>query len=417
MLSIGGSAITWPRFFAAGALFFLPYMFLRPASLLFTLSDGFFVLAGLMMLFGRGLPTSPFGGLTPYWYGSVALMLGALLISSVAHDSGVRWLSVAVQYAFSLVALPAILLINDRARWLLLVRAFVAGVIVMEILTFGILYYYNWDYEALRGKFGPEFLTGMRRVSGFLGGANLHAAMLCMTLPFVFYLRGSGLMSRPVFALAIGLICAGVFYSASFTGFVTLVLVAGMFLIIGRVRISPQFAIGIAVLAAAYVAAGSPVPKTFEKRVGGAIENLDMDEAGSFTDRLDLIKEAWAMADDSMLIGIGVDRYRTLNQLQTPVHNSYMLLWVEGGFPTLVGWVSVLMILGFGALMIRRERPLDAAVGLSVLAVFIIFSAASAHMYARVWVAPVILALGPAFARAQQLEPIRNTRGWVGADV
>jgi hypothetical protein len=93
-----------------------------------------------------------------------------------------------------------------------------------------------------------------------------------------------------------------------------------------------------------------------------------------------------------------------------------MLVWVEGGFPALIGWVTLLLVLGFGALLIRRERPLDAAVGLCVLAVFIIFSFTSAYMYARVWVAPVILALGPAFARAHQLQPMRNTKGWVGSD-
>jgi O-antigen ligase len=416
MLTIGGARITWPRFLAASALFFLPYMFLRPASLLFTLSDALFLLAGVALVLGRGAPVSPFGALTPYWYAGVGLMLGALLISSVAHSSEGRWLSVAGQYAFSLLALPAILLISDRARWLLLVRAFVAGIVVMEILTFGILYYYDWDYETLHGKFGPEFLTGMGRVTGFLGGANLHSAVLCMALPFVFYLRGSGLMSRLVFALSVGLICAGVFYSASFTGFVTLVLVAGLFLVVGRVRISPQFAAGVAAIAFAYIAAGAPVPGAFEKRVGGAIQDMDIEEAGTFTHRLDLMKEAWAMADESMLVGIGVDRYRTLNQLQTPVHNSYMLVWVEGGFPALIGWVTLLLVLGFGALLIRRERPLDAAVGLCVLAVFIIFSFTSAYMYARVWVAPVILALGPAFARAHQLQPMRNTKGWVGSD-
>ncbi len=414
MLGHDQSGISVTRLLVAGGLFFLPYMFLRPATILFTLSDSLFVLGALFLFAGRGVSLSPFGSLTPYWYAGVTLMLGALLISSIAHDAADRWLSVAMQYAFSFVCLPMILLNGNRERWLSFVRAFVAGVVIMEILTFSILIYYDWSFEALRGRFGPEFLTGMGRVSGFLGGANLHSAMLCMCLPFVFYLRATRKMPLPVFAIAVGLICAGVFYSASFTGFITLFVVTVAFVVIGRVRIPIRLAAGLTAMVVAYFGLGAPTPSAFEKRVGPALRSIDLEQAGTFGARVDLITEAWTMADKTMVIGVGADQYRLMSEFDAPVHNSYMLLWVEGGFPALVGWLAILGILGLGGVLIRRQSPLDAAVGLSVFAVFLIFSVTAAHMYARVWIAPVLLALAPAFSRLHALAPAENSRGLAG---
>src|SRR3546814_1492658 len=89
----------------------------------------------------------------------------------------------------------------------------------------------------------------------------------------------------------------------------------------------------MAVLAAAgaiLVAAGYQLPEVFQGRVGGAIESGDMSQAGTYTGRMDLIREAWGIVEDTMIVGLGVDQYRTISFADTPVHNMYLLLWAEG---------------------------------------------------------------------------------------
>ncbi len=383
----------------AAGFFFLPFMNLRPDSVLFTFSDLLFLLSAVALMLRERLTISPFGSMTPFWYLSVALLIGGLLVSSIFSDATARWLSVSSQYAFSLLLLPMIVAVGVWANWITLARAFVFGMVGMEILTFAILNYYGWDYQKIRPIYGPEFLTGAGRVSGFIGGANLHAALLCMCMPFVYYLRSTGKMSFPVFVMAAGALITGVFYSASATGFGSLIIVSLTFLALSRVRISPQFLAAVATAAAVFVLAGAPLPKAFDKRVGSALESGQIEEAGTFADRVELIDEAWEMANKSLLVGIGADNYRNVSDYRMPVHNAYLLLWVEGGTFAILGWLGLLGVLVFGGLATLRRRPLDAALALSVLAVFLIFSIAAPHMYARVWFAPALLAVAPAFQR------------------
>ncbi len=53
------------------------------------------------------------------------------------------------------------------------------------------------------------------------------------------------------------------------------------------------------------------LPSAFEKRVVGALQNQDLSQAGTYSGRLDLVvKEAWAIVDQTSVIGVGVDEYR-----------------------------------------------------------------------------------------------------------
>ena len=392
-------ALDLPTILVAGGCFFLPFMNLRPDGILFTFSDLIFFLGGAALLLRGQLSAVPMGPMTSFWFVGLALLLGGLLVSSIWHGTVERWLSIGSQYAFSLIALPMMFAAASWGKWLFLARALVFGVIGMEILTFAILNYYGWPYEDIYPRFGREFLTGAGRVSGFIGGANLHAAVLCMTLPFVYYLRMTGKMSLPVFVFALGMLGTGVFYSASVTGFFSLLAMSLSFILLAGVKISARF-IGLAAAAAAvFVFAGAPLPKAFDKRIGSALDSGQIEEAGTFADRLELAKESWRMTNDSLLIGVGADNYRNVSEYKMPVHNSHLLMWVEGGSASIVGWIGLFGILLFSAFAtMRYDRP-SAALLASVLLVLVIFSLAAPHMYARVWMAPVLLAAAPVFAR------------------
>ena len=109
---------------------------------------------------------------------------------------------------------------------------------------------------------------------------------------------------------------------------------------------------------------------------------------------MELIQEAWLKAEDTMVIGLGADQYREFSSHHQPVHNMYMLLWVEGGFITMVAWIFMMMILLIVPLSTLRWHRLESALSLSVMTVFLINTMASPHMYHRLWIVPVLLAIG-----------------------
>jgi O-antigen ligase len=109
------------------------------------------------------------------------------------------------------------------------------------------------------------------------------------------------------------------------------------------------------------------------------------------------MKEALELIDDTMLVGVGVDQYRVLSQFGAPVHNTFLLIWTEGGLPALIGWLSLLIMVIAGALLIAGRR-LDAALGCSVGLVFACIGFTTAHTYGRHLVVPVHLAMALALA-------------------
>src|SRR5690606_32168600 len=115
------------------------YISWRPADMLFTLSDALFLAGAGLILIARRMPLRPLGPLTTPWLLLTALMLIGLFIGSAAHAVADRWLIVAMQYAFSLVLLPALLLSQDTRRSTLFFKALLAGVFCMEL--FGIVLY------------------------------------------------------------------------------------------------------------------------------------------------------------------------------------------------------------------------------------------------------------------------------------
>lgn len=89
----------------------------------------------------------------------------------------------------------------------------------------------------------------------------------------------------------------------------------------------------------------------------------------------------------------------------------YLLLWVEGGFVALLGWLAMMAAaLAIVLAAFYRDR-LSGALGLTVLMSFLVFSAASPHMYARLWAVPVLLALAIAMnAGGGHLRALANWR-------
>lgn len=373
------------------------YLSWRPSvDIMFTISDACLLIGAMLLLFRHQVPLEPFGVVSPAWFGGFILMMGGLLASSLFSGDPTRWPTVALQYSMAWVVLPFLIMGHDRRDTERLVRFFVAGVVAMELV--GIIVYFTFEgtFAQARAILGFDFISGSGRLGAFVTDANWNGATIAMALPFTYYLRGRRMIGAWQAIIAIAILVFALTLTASVTAFGSACTATLLFVAAGGVRLKPgPLAVMLLVLAVGSTMALSAygMPAVFEKRVASVFETGDLAKAGTFKGRMGLIEDAWQRVGDSMLVGVGVDQDRVVSPLRAPVHNMYLLVWVEGGFVALFGWVVMMtsaLAIAFAALW--RDR-LAGVLALTVLTTFLLFSAASPHMYARMWAVPVLLAL------------------------
>lgn len=375
---------------------------------LFTISDLLFCVAALLLLMSGRINILPFAGMTVLWYGALLLMLASLLASSLFYGNGERWLIVAGQYGFAFGLLPMLLVQTSWPLTRRLALMLVLGVTAMELFGAAVYHVTDHDYQTAQ-RFGYEFITGANRLGAFTADANWNAAVIAMTLPFTFYLGRIGRLNTIATASCVGILALGLVLTGSVTGFTSACGASAVYLAMAGDRKVVRAAMLLIVLVVALVSVGviDALPDAFEKRVAGAIEAGDMSSAGTYVGRMALIKEAWQMADQTTLLGIGVDQYRVDSSDKMPVHNMYLLVWTEGGMFALVGWLAMLTLpLALSFLCLGRDRG-AAGMGLAVTLVFIGFSVAAPHMYSRSWTVPLILAMSVMLHRMSGQRPAR----------
>lgn len=390
-----GRAYMVAAWILSAAVFFASYTTWRVHfDYLYTISDVLFCVAALLLVASGRVNILPFGGLTILWYFGLLLMLAGLLVSSLLHGNGERWLIVAAQYVFAFGLLPMLLVHDVGSLLQRLVLSLVLGVAAMELFGATVYFVTEHDYQTAQ-MFGFEFITGNNRLGAFTADANWNAAVIAMTLPFAFYLGRIGRLSTAGTTICIAILGLGLMLTGSFTGFTSAVGASAIYLAVAGerrfVRASVLLAAAVAILVA--MGAVKSLPDAFQRRVAGAIESGDVSAAGTYVGRSALMKEAWGMTDRTMLVGIGVDQYRVDSAQRMPVHNMYLLVWTEGGVFALIGWLMMMTLpIIISLYCLARDRG-TAGLGLAVTFVFIAFSMASPHMYSRSWSVPLVVAM------------------------
>ena len=379
------------------AIFLSPYTTWRliPGTL-FTFSDGLFCVA-MMLALAPGLRgIAPFRDLTPLWLGALGLMMIGLFLGSAIHGDLSRWLIVAAQYCFAYGLLPFAFGGWGRDAAVRAAGALVAGVVAMEL--FGSVVYVVMSGNSDRARiFGPEFITGAHRLGGFMADANWNGAISAMAIPFVLFLAAIGRLRFIVALAALAVLGSGVILSGSFTGFIGAALAVALFLLIGGNGRALRLVLVFAVASFLAIGAGIGLPSAFQHRVANALENRDINEAGTYGGRMQLIEEAWVLVDRTPLVGIGVDQFRVVSADEAPVHNMYLLVWAEGGMFALIGWLVIAVLPIIGAVRAFRDDHQAAGLTLAVASVFLAFSMAAPHMYSRSWVVPLLIAMSMLF--------------------
>jgi O-antigen ligase len=373
------------RVLVSAAVFLAHFPSWRHPAVFFTLSDFLFCLSLVTIVLTRGLPRAPLGPLMPYWLGASALFVLALVGSSLINGVPTRGLIVIGQYLFSFVILPFVLMDRDQAMIISFIKIFLLGSFVANVGS--ILIYYL-------GYGGFTYVSGAGRLTGFIGDPNGYAHMLALTCPLVVYLWLSKRLA-PYYAVAVLLVLAvALVLTSSNNGLALTGLGVATFVVLLRdVRYLGRALAGLGVCLVLIFAWGSIwLPPSFEQRVLGAVRSGSLDAAGTFEDRVELMKEAIELLDDTILIGLGGDQYRVLSRFGAPVHNTFLLIWTEGGLPALIGWLGLLLMVIVGAVLLA-ERRLDAAVGCAVGLVFACIGFTTSHTYGRHLVVPVHLGL------------------------
>jgi O-antigen ligase len=378
------------------AAFFSAYQLIRVSAQNITLSD-VALLTAFVLLAARGAVTgTPFGLFTPMWFGAVGLMLGGLFLSSLLYGDLFRWMIIAVQYMVAYLLLPMVIMSQPRGFIKRLLVAFVVGVAALE--ASGILASFVMSSNDATDLFGTGFLAGNGRMGSFVGEANWNGAMIAFAMSLLIYAIHERLVPLLVGVLLAITLLWGLLMSASFTGFTATTLSALVTLAVAGRRYLVRIALPAMLLIGGFAFSGLPLPTVFEQRVGDALLSGDIQEAGTYTGRVGLIGEAWGMVENTSLLGVGADEFRHYSSDHQPVHDLYLLVWVEGGIVALVGLIAMLAMLVLLALGRTARRP-ETALALSAVTVFLIYTAASPHMFARLWVLPLMLALGTLYGR------------------
>jgi hypothetical protein len=374
------------RAFLCAAVFLAQFPVWRHRAVFFTLSDLLFCLSLLTIVLTRGLPRAPLGPLMPYWLGACALLIVPLVGSSLINGAPLRGLIVIAQYLFSFALLPFIIMGRDQDAIIQLVKVSVIGSLVANVV--GVIFYYT-EFDG-----GFLYVSGAGRLAGFVGDPNGNAHMIALTCPFVIYLWLSGRMALYYVVPALLVLAIALVLTSSNNGLALTAVGLSVFLVALRdLRYLGRALAGLAVCLVLIFAWGNYwLPETFQHRVLGAMRSGSLDEAGTFEARVALMKEALELIDDTMLVGVGVDQYRVLSRFGAPVHNTFLLIWTEGGLPALLGWLSLLIMVVAGSVLIARRR-LDGAVAGAAGIVFACIGFTTSHTYGRHLVVPVHLGM------------------------
>jgi hypothetical protein len=374
---------------AAVTVFLSPMNYFRLDAAYVTLADLAACATLFAMLLQGRLPRAPFGPATPLWLAGVLALAAGLTLGSVAGGDMTALVVMLAQYLFSLVVLPFVLAGRPYPEVVALLKVLVAAIVV--VMAFGAYVVHFVDDPDMRLVSGSGRLRSLVERENECAGLGAIAIVLLVNLAFL------GEIRRWTVALVLPVLLYGVALTGSNTGLILTVFgVSISVLCSGSLRAIASFVVAGSLIAAAVLIGGDVfLPEVFRERVLVALIEGDLSRAGSFAGRYELLQEAAEIARDTLLVGLGADRFRLVSTHGAPVHNTYMLLLAEGGMTSLVGLVLLLLSgvwLAWAAFAQAGART-QALITLILILIFAAMLNTFAHFYGRFWNVPPILAM------------------------
>lgn len=370
------------------AVFLSPMNYFRASFVYLTLGDVFSILALFTLLFGKGVPVRPFGAATWAWYSCLLLLTAGLVVGSAMNGDLLAGMVVAAQYMFSLIVVPMLLLQRTRAETILLIKVFVAGMVFVMLHGAWMIEFHPKDFR---------FITPSGRLASLVERENAAAALTALAITFSLWLYFTREVGRILLLLLLAPLGYGLLLTGSNTGFfLTGIGVMALVTFSGSVRIMLGMLSVLAGMIFVIMTWGELfLPDIFVKRVFGALSSGELDEAGTFSDRMFLIREAYDLTRHTIFVGLGADQYRTISAHDVPVHNTYLLLLAEGGLISLIGHVGLIItgiLIGWPNFVSRSDRWCG-VLTITIVLMIALVQNGLAHFYARFWAVPWCLAL------------------------
>lgn len=371
------------------AVFLSPMNYFRTSLVYLTLGDVFSILALFTMLLGGGIPVRPFGGATWAWYSLVLMLTGGLVIGSAMNGDLLAGMVVAAQYMFSLIVVPILVLQRTRAEAILLIKFFVVGMLVVMLHGAWVMEFHPGD---------TRFVSPSGRLTSLVERENAAGALAAIAITFslwLYFIREIG----PILLIAmLGALGYGLLLTGSNTGFFLAGIgVVALVVFSGSARIMLGTLGVLAGIIFVVITWGELfLPEIFLKRVFNALSSGDLAAAGTFSDRMFLIREAYDLTRRTILIGMGADQYRVVSAFDVSVHNTYLLLLAEGGLMSLIGQVGLIItsiVIGWPNFVSRSNRWLG-VLTITIVVMLALVQNGLAHFYGRFWAVPWSLALG-----------------------
>ena len=360
----------------------------------FTASD-FFITFSLLFRCVRSIPKYPFQSATSLWWVGLSMVLVGLLIGSVANGEPSEAFVVIGQYFFSFVLLPLAILGRPYEEAVALAKI---GILSIAINCFAGMTAYSLGYsDGTTRQFA--LVTGNRRVTGLTDNPNVFAGIIDLWFPLIWYLGLTKAFRPIVFAGIFGLMFVTLIFTSSNSSLVGAFLCGVIYLfLLGKFRTFFIWAtIFVVILWIGLAFADQILPETFVERVLNPMQQGDIENAGTFGDRADLMVEAWYFLPDYFMIGMGAGGYKQLSAHDLPVHNLYLLLANEGGLIALMGLLLIFLAAVTSAVLASPETPNRVAGRTTVITITLTFAALAmnfTHVYQRAYLVPWIISIG-----------------------
>ena len=334
------------------------------------------------------------------------LLVSGLLVSSITNGDPLRGIIVSAQYFTAYFVVPLVILQRPLWQVSILVKTFVLSIFVMGLHGIYLIH--------IDGEVFTRFVSGSGRLMSFVERENECASLFAMTFPLLFWLLEKRYIRSNTFLICFAIFAYGIMLTGSNTGLLGMLYACFVYLALtslSSLRRLTLVVIGATALVFLLSLVGDELgrtvlPPVFQERVLAALQSGDLAQAGTFTARYELILEGLEIVETSTLVGVGADQYRLLSDLGHVVHNTYLLIWAEGGLFAMMGFVLIILAgLSIIAGTIRREGARAAWVcTFSSVSLFALLVNTVPHVYGRFWTVPLFLGVAVGLAQSQNTD-------------
>ncbi|MBX0313283.1 O-antigen ligase family protein [Planococcus glaciei] len=311
---------------------------------------------------------------------SVFIFISGFAISNILNGATITFFEIAAQYLFSLIVIP-FLFNNIKFDIKKLLNIYIYSLVF--VVLFGAYFYFF--------SFSTDYSIGGRMGSLFKN-PNTLAKTIAVALPIIFYALYKFKDKKQIVTILLMLL--GLMMASSFGGIIaTLLSILIFYIISGRVKKLIYLAIMSAIIFSFYIRIFG-LPTVFNERIMPILISGDINQAGSFNIKINLMEEAIKVISQNPLIGLGAGNYIKEGLVSTSVHNSYLLIWAEGGLLTFVGFIGILIAIVMKILSFTTNKLLFAASTAIVITMLFNFIT-NVHFYNRyIWIPIFVVVLG-----------------------